>query len=159
VSDADRKIDGEVPEPYPRTKFFANILKEKGRTYAWSHKAQTPNMVEKINKTTLIDEVRDKHCKPVAVEGDNNALPPMLCQDTSCSDDKATFEVCLQGEGMSNDEILACGDCIDIFLDWVTYSTSTGTFTYYCSYFQDCKDTCTKDFTTNCWDEAIGMVD
>ena len=57
---------------------------------------------------------------------------------------------------MGNDEVLAYNECIEHELGSITY-LSTGC-SYYCPDFQACKDTCTKEFTTSCWDDAIGMM-
>jgi hypothetical protein len=57
MNNADHKTNGKNPEWYPSTKFFADILKEEGRTNPVYHKAQIANIVKKINKTKLIDKV------------------------------------------------------------------------------------------------------
>jgi hypothetical protein len=55
VNDAHRKTDDES-------------LEEEGMTNAWNKKARIPNMVNKISKTKLINEVHNKQRKTAAAQ-------------------------------------------------------------------------------------------
>ncbi len=160
MNDADLKSDGESPKWHYNTKFLADIHNE--RTNPWNHKEGIANIVKKINKITLIDKISKEYHKTAIVDGIHNPLFPLIRQEPEkpCSDDQSKFGMCLQSEGMSNDEVSACNGCIQqALLDHTLGGCSLYHVYWYCSKYQNCKETmCTKEFTTSCWDEAIEMI-
>jgi len=171
LTDEGRNQINKSPEHYPQTKFFADILTVEARTKAWNYKTRFSNILKKIDKTEHNGEVNMMHHKTVEVEGNPNPPEPFDPNpddpdqsEQTCDDVIVEFSSCLQDEGMTDEEISACAECLDDAWEDVDVGTSCLDLNEvgYCEDLENCKDTtCTSNksqSSSSCWDDAMDAV-
>jgi hypothetical protein len=112
---AATNADRESREWYPKTKFIADNLKEKGKTnlagegHKWSHKTHIADILEEIRKTKLIAE-GDPVMTFTTGTSFLTSMASTATPDTEhpCLLNATIFEDCMDSNG---EDLSACVDC------------------------------------------------